>query len=126
MSKKNNKTNILFKHIIYAIKDMKGKEVIALDLQHIDSAICKYFIICTGNSNTHVNSIENKIKDFINKETGEKPYGIEGNNTGEWVLMDYIDIVVHVFQKKVRDFYNIENLWGDAKIINTKSAKIRL
>lgn len=120
MAKKIDATNILLENIINAIQDVKGKEIISLDLRKIDSAICKYFVICTGTSNTHVNSIESNIKKTISRDLGEKPFHIEGNNIGEWVLMDYSDIIVHVFQEKTRAFYNIEDFWGDAKFLNYK------
>ena len=120
MSSIDTKTNILLEHIILAINEMKGKEIITLDLQKIDVSVCKYFIICTGNSNTHVNAIESNIKKIISKEVGDKPYGVEGTNKGEWILMDYVDIVIHIFQKNIRDFYNIEGLWGDAQQISFK------
>ena len=120
MAKKIDATNILLENIINAIQDVKGKEIISLDLRKIDSAICKYFVICTGTSNTHVNSIESNINKTISRDLGEKPFHIEGNNIGEWVLMDYSDIIVHVFQEKTRAFYNIENFWGDAKFKNYK------
>jgi ribosome-associated protein len=120
MAKKIDATNILLENIINAIQDVKGKEIISLDLRKIDSAICKYFVICTGTSNTHVNSIESNIKKTISRDLGEKPFHIEGNNVGEWVLMDYSDIIVHVFQEKTRAFYNIEDFWGDAKFKNYK------
>jgi ribosome-associated protein len=115
MAKKLDKTNILLKHIINVIQDAKGQKIISLDLRKIDSAICKYFIICTGTSSTHVNSIESKIKKIISQDLNEKPWHTEGNNVGEWVLMDYYDIIVHVFQEQTRKFYNIEDFWGDAK-----------
>ena len=93
MTRKLDKTNILLKNIVNVIQDAKGEEIISLDLRKIDSAICKYFIICTGTSSTHVNSIQNKIKKTISQELGEKPWHIEGDNTREWVLIDYYDII---------------------------------
>ena len=122
MANKIDKTNILLENIVNAIQDVKGKEIISLDLRKIDSAICKYFVICTGSSNTHVSAIEDSIKKSIAKDRGEKPWHVEGNNKGEWVLMDYSDIVVHIFQKKIREFYNIEGFWGDARFINYKAS----
>ena len=118
MAKKLDETNILLKHIINVIQDTKGKEIISLDLRNIESSICKYFIICTGTSNTHVNSIESKIKKMISQHLSEKPLRTEGNNIGEWVLMDYYNIIVHIFQEKTRRFYNLEDFWGDAKFKN--------
>jgi len=122
MNKKNDNTNILLKNIINAIQDVKGKEIVSLDLRKIEAAICKHFIICTGTSNTHVTAIEGNIKRTIAKNTGEKPWHIEGNKMAEWILMDYSDIVVHIFQKEIREFYNIEDFWGDAKSINYKAS----
>ena len=123
MAKKLDETNILLKHIINAIQDAKGKEIISLDLRKIESAICKYFMICTGTSSTHVKSIESKIKKTISQDLGEKPWHTEGNNVGEWVLMDYCDIIVHVFQEKTRKLYNLEDFWGDANFTNYKEEK---
>lgn len=123
MAKKIDRTNILLENIITVIQDAKGKEIISLDLQKIESAICKYFIICTGTSNTHAKSIENKIKKMTSKNLGEKPIHVEGSNIGEWILMDYYDVIVHVFQQKTREFYNLENFWGDAKFTNHEDKK---
>jgi len=120
MAKQIDATNILLENIINAIQEVKGKEIISLNLRKIESAICKYFVICTGTSSTHVNSIESNIKKKISRDLGEKPFHIEGNNIAEWVLMDYSDIIVHVFQKKTREYYNIEDFWGDAKFKNYK------
>ena len=122
MSKEINKTNILLKNIINGIQDVKGKEIISLDLRKIESAICKYFVICTGTSNTHVNAIEGSIKEITIENVSEKPWHVEGSNTGKWILMDYSDIVVHIFQESTRNFYKIEDFWGDAKIINYKES----
>tara|TARA_B100000427_G_C15327393_1_gene515288 strand:- start:358 stop:726 length:369 start_codon:yes stop_codon:yes gene_type:complete len=118
MTKRGDKTNILLKNIIEAIQKMKGKDIVSLDLTKIDSAICKYFIICTGNSNTHVSAIESNIKKYISKKIGEKPWHVEGSSSSEWILMDYSDIVIHVFQEKTRIFYDLESFWGDANFVN--------
>ena len=122
MTKKIDKTNILLENIVNAIQKVKGNEIISLDLRKIDSAICKYFVICTGTSNTHVNAIEGSIKKTITQDIGEKPWHVEGDNVGEWILMDYSDVVVHIFQDKIRQFYNIEGFWGDAKFVNYKAS----
>ena len=114
MAKKIDGTNILLENIIDAIQDLKGKKIISLDLRRIETAICKYFVICTGTSNIHVSAIKDGVKKAISKDLGEKPFHTEGDNRGEWILMDYFDVIVHVFQEKTRAFYNIEDLWGDA------------
>lgn len=87
-----------------------------LDLRKIENAVCDYFIICSGTSNTHVDSIASHIQKDISKTTGEKPWHIEGEQRAEWILMDYINVVVHIFQQPQREHYDIEGLWGDAEI----------
>ena len=120
MKKRINETNILLKNIINAIQNVKGQDIISLDFKNIESTICKHFVICTGTSNIHVNAIEGTIKKQISKQNNEKPWHIEGSYNGEWVLMDYSDIVVHIFQKKIRKFYDIESFWGDTNFTKYK------
>jgi len=121
MTKKIASTDVLLTNIIKGIEEVKGNDIDILDLRAIDTAVCDYFIICNGNSNTQVNAIVNSIQKTVSKELKDKPWHVEGTDNGEWVLMDYVNIVVHVFQKQIREFYNIEGLWGDAEItsINT-------
>jgi ribosome-associated protein len=116
MAKKAVQTDVLLANIIKGIEEVKGNDIDILDLRDIDTAVCDYFIICNGSSNTQVNAIVNSIQKLVSKELKDKPWHIEGTDNGEWVLMDYVNIVVHVFQKQIREFYNIEGLWGDAKI----------
>ena len=116
MAKKAAQTDVLLANIIKGIEEVKGNDIEMLDLREIDTAVCDYFIICNGNSNTQVNAIVNSIQKLVSKELKDKPWHVEGTDNGEWVLMDYVNIVVHVFQKQIREFYNIEGLWGDAKI----------
>ena len=118
MAKKIDKTNILLENIVNAIQKVKGNEIISLDLRKIDSAICKYFVICTGTSNTHVNAIEGSIKKTITQDIGEKPWHVEGKTNSDWILLDYINVVGHVFYKETRTFYDIEELWSDAERTN--------
>ncbi|WP_162128650.1 ribosome silencing factor [Flavobacterium phycosphaerae] len=116
MAKKAVQTDVLLASIIKGIEEVKGNDIDILDLRDIDTAVCDYFIICNGSSNTQVNAIVNSIQKLVSKELKDKPWHVEGTDNGEWVLMDYVNIVVHVFQKQIREFYNIEGLWGDAKI----------
>lgn len=108
--------------IIAGIEDIKGQNISILDLRSIENSVCDYFVICDGNSNTQVNAIVNSIQKKVSKSAHEKPYQIEGEDNAEWVLMDYINIVVHVFQKHKREYYTIENLWGDAKITEIETS----
>ncbi|MBP93338.1 ribosome-associated protein [Bizionia echini] len=115
MAKKQISADQLIATILSGIEDVKGKEINILDLREIENTVCDYFIICEGTSNTQVNAIVNSIQKKVSKELKDKPWHIEGTDNAEWVLMDYVNIVVHVFQKHIREYYDIESLWGDAK-----------
>lgn len=116
MAIKETSSDILIAHIIKGIEEVKGKDISILDLREIENTVCDYFIICNGTSNTQVNAIVNSVQKYVSKSLKDKPWHIEGQDTAEWVLMDYVNVVVHVFQKHIREFYDIEGLWGDAKI----------
>ena len=116
MAKKHVSTDELIAVIIQGIDDVKGENIQLLDLRDLENTVCDYFIICSGNSNTQVNAISGSVQKVVSKEIKDKPWHIEGQGNSEWILMDYVNVVVHVFQKHVRDFYDIESLWGDAKI----------
>ena len=116
MTKKQVSADDLIAVIIKGIDDVKGENIQLLDLRDIENTVCDYFIICTGNSNTQVNAISGSIQKIVSKEIKDKPWHIEGQGNSEWVLMDYVNVVVHIFQKHIREFYDIESLWGDAKI----------
>lgn len=116
MAKKAINNDDLLANIIKGIEEVKGNDINILDLREIDSAVCDYYVVCNGNSNTQVNAIVNSIQKTVSKELKDKPWHVEGSDNAEWVLMDYVHIVVHVFQKQIREYYNIESLWGDAKI----------
>lgn len=115
MSKPKSNEDALISNIVWGIDNVKGIDVSLLDLRDIENTVCSYFVVCTGSSNTHVNAIVSAIKKTVSKELKEKPFHTEGNDNAEWVLIDYVNVVVHVFQKQTRDYYNIEELWGDAK-----------
>ena len=110
------KSDVLVKIIIESIKQHKGKEVVSLDLREIETAVCDFFIICHGTSNTHIASITENVRKDISKQMREKPWHTEGEANKEWILMDYFNVVVHIFNKEKRDFYKLENLWADANI----------
>jgi ribosome-associated protein len=116
MAKKTVSTDVLLTSIIKGIEEVKGNDIVILDLRTIDTAVCDYFVICNGSSNTQVNAIVNSVQKMVSKELKDKPWHVEGTDNAEWVLMDYVSIVVHVFQKEIREYYNIEDLWGDAVI----------
>lgn len=116
MTKKQATTDELIAVILKGIDDVKGEDIQLLDLREIENTVCDYFVICTGNSNTQVNAISGAVQKTVSKELQEKAWHIEGTGNAEWVLMDYVNVVVHIFQKQAREFYDIEGLWGDAKI----------
>lgn len=117
MIKKNIDSKLLIDTIIDAIGDVKGEDITLLDLREIENAFCEYFIICTGNSNTQVSAIAGTVERKVRNETKERPWHVEGNENAQWILMDYTNIIVHVFQREYREYYDIEGLWGDAKEI---------
>lgn len=115
MAKNNNSADQLITAILGGIEDVKGKDIKILDLRELENTVCDYFIICEGTSNTQVNAIVNSIQKKVSKELKDHPWHVEGSDNAEWVLMDYVNVVVHVFQKHIRQYYDIESLWGDAK-----------
>lgn len=123
MAEKENNTDQLIALTVKGIEDVKGQDIQILDLREIENTVCDYFIICSGTSNTQVNAIVNSINKTVSKALQEKPWHIEGTENAEWVLMDYVHVVVHVFQKHIREFYDIEELWGDAKITQIETSK---
>ena len=116
MAKKESNSDLLITSIISGIEDVKGKEINILDLREIENTVCDYFVICEGTSNTQVNAIVNSIQKKVSKTLKDKPWHVEGEDNAEWVLIDYVNVVVHVFQKHIREYYDIESLWGDAKV----------
>jgi ribosome-associated protein len=101
---------------VEGILELKGKNISVLDLRHIHNRVCDYFIICQADSNTQVNAIANSVEEVVKKLTGERPYRKEGFENAEWVLVDYVTVVIHIFQSHIRNFYNLESLWADAEI----------
>ena len=122
MTKENKNADQLISAIIEGIEDVKGENINILDLREIENTVCDYFIICDGTSNTQVNAIVNSIQKKVSKEIKDKPWHIEGSENAEWVLMDYVNVVVHVFQKHTREYYDIESLWGDAVTTEIKTS----
>jgi ribosome-associated protein len=110
--------------IIEGIKEKKGKEIVSIDIAKFESSVCNYFIICHGDSTTQVSAIAQWIEKVLEEQLNEKVWKKQGFENAQWVLLDYIDVVVHVFQKETRDFYNLEGLWADGKIKRIKNEYI--
>ncbi|MDA8948013.1 ribosome silencing factor [Flavobacteriaceae bacterium] len=115
MANKKESTIQLIEEIILGIENVKGENINQLDLRELDNTPCDYFIVCSGNSNTQVSAIVNSVLKTVSKALHEKPFHTEGLDNAEWVLIDYVNVVVHVFQNQIREYYNIEELWGDAE-----------
>ena len=118
MTKTSEKTTFtpLVNQIVEGLEDIKGEEILILDLRELENSICDYFVICSGNSNTQVNALAASVEKKVRKSLKEKPWHTEGATNAEWVLLDYVSVAVHIFQKNVREFYDLEGLWGDATI----------
>ncbi len=114
-----NKTvekQLLIDTIVAAIQDTKGEDVMIFDLSKIENSVAQTFVICTGNSNTQVSAIAGNIEKKVRNELQDRPWHVEGTENALWVLLDYVSVVVHVFQRQTREYYEIEELWGDAII----------
>jgi len=122
MTKKNVSADDLIAVILKAMDEIKAVDIEILDLREIENTVCDYFIICTGTSNTHVNAISSIVQKQVGKISQEKAWHVEGEGLGEWILLDYVNVVIHVFQKHTREYYDIESLWGDAKITSIPSS----
>ena len=122
MQKTKASSDELITLILQGIEEVKGIDINLLDLREIENTVCDYFIICNGTSNTHVNAIVNSIQKTVSKGIKDKPWHVEGSENAQWGLMDYVNVVVHVFQKQIREFYDLEGLWGDAKITVVESS----
>ncbi len=116
MRKKADGTEILVESVINGIFEKKGEDVVKIDLRKLENRIADYFVICHASSTTQVDSISNSVEDIVRKEAGEKPLHVEGHENCLWVLIDYGDVIVHIFQEEYRNFYNLESLWADAGI----------
>ena len=112
----------LITHIIDALEDVKGEDICVMDLRDIENTVCQYFVICPGTSNTQGNALSGSFEKKVSKALREKPLQAEGLENSEWVLLDYVDVVVHIFQRHVREHYDIESLWGDAKLTEIASS----
>ncbi|MBQ4633334.1 MAG: ribosome silencing factor [Prevotella sp.] len=111
-------TDKLTNAIIEGIQEKKGYDITVVDLATIEGTICNKFIICQGNSPSQVEAIADSIEEFARVKGGEKPVNIVGLGLSQWVAMDYVDVIVHIFLPDTREYYNIENLWEDAGVIN--------
>ena len=118
MNNKEDAINKTLEAVLEGIQRIKGKNITLIDLNTIKHTECGYFIICHGTSNTQVDAIAHSIEDTVKELRNENPWHRDGYKNSLWILLDYGDIMVHVFQQEAREFYNLEGLWADAKITN--------
>ncbi len=104
----------IFKTIIQAIQDKKGEHIVSLDLRKIPEAVSDFFIICSASSTTQVKAIAEAVEDSVGTACSETPYRHEGYQASQWILVDYVNVVVHVMQNEPRQFYGLEEMWSDA------------
>ena len=116
MKKRSDGTEVLLGSIIKGIFEKKGQNVLKIDLRKLENRITDYFVICHASSGTQVSAICDSVDDTVRKEAGEKPLHIEGLDNCFWVLLDYGNVIVHIFLEEYRNFYSLESLWADADI----------
>lgn len=124
MSQKSGKevnSDVLSSWVVDGMLEKKAIDVVLMDLREVKHAIADYFVICSGNSDTQIDAISESIEEEIHKHVKQNPWKREGKQNKEWVLLDYVDVVAHVFNKEKRNFYGLEELWGDAKISHIES-----
>ena len=111
-----SKSQKLVDSIVKGIQDKKGSGIVIADLTQIYGAVCNYFIICQGNSPTQVEAIAGSVGDYVREAEGEKPVSCIGLGAAQWVAIDFVDVMVHIFLPQTREFYDLEHLWEDAKL----------
>lgn len=113
--KKDVDSKLLCDAIVEGMQENKAKDIVVLDLREISNSVCDFFVICSGESSTQVDGISTSVTRHTRKELKEKPWHIEGKTNSEWILLDYVNVVAHIFYKDARPFYDLEDLWADAK-----------
>lgn len=114
--KQSVSSQMLTQAVVAGLQDRKGKSITLLDLREVKNSIADYFVICTGTSDTHVDALKTSVEVETSKQYKQDPWHVEGRENRQWILMDYVDVVVHIFQSDKRDRFGLEELWGDAKI----------
>lgn len=120
--KKVGKSTYLSEMAIHGMQEKKGNEIVRLDMKNIHSSVSDYFVICHAESSTQVRALADSVEVEVFKALKQEPWRKEGHEHGEWILLDYVDVVVHIFKTDKRKFYGIEDLWGDAEMEYYQSA----
>lgn len=107
------KTEEIVDKVIEALEDNKAHQIVKIDLRNIENCFCSFFVICHGTSGTHIAGLTDAVEEKVKEELKESPFHTEGTNASRWAVLDYGDVVVHVFDKELRDYYQLEEFWGD-------------
>ncbi len=107
----------LVTRIVESLEEKKGNDIVVLDLTKIDNTIADYFVIADTTSNTHSKALSDFVQKQVSKDLKTNPLGVEGEELAEWILLDYGEVIVHIFQRPVREYYDLESLWGDARSV---------
>ena len=102
--------------VVRGMQEKKGHDIVVMDLRKVKNAICDYFVLCSGNSDTQIDALSTSVEEEVYKASRQDPWHKEGKLNREWILLDYVDVVAHIFKKDRRTFYDLEQLWGDAEI----------
>jgi ribosome-associated protein len=108
--------------IVHGMQEKKAKDIVSLDLRNISSSVSDFFVVCHADSSTQVKAIADSVEDEMFKAFGEEPWHKEGFQNSEWILLDFVSVVVHIFRTEKREHYGVEDLWGDAEIVTYQSA----
>lgn len=111
-----DETELLVNKIVEGIQEKKGAKITVVDMSKLENYVFRYFVICQGNSNTHVCSIADEVKDYVREQIKVKPFAVDGYNNAQWIALDYGEVILHVFLPEIREFYSLETLWEDADI----------
>ncbi len=114
--KSNANSEILSESIVKGMQEKKATEIVVMDLRKVKSAVADFFVICSGNTDKQIDAIADSVDEVVQKSIKESPWHIEGKTNREWMLLDYVNVVAHIFRKDKRAFYALERLWGDADI----------
>lgn len=117
---KEKYTKQLVETIVEGMQEVKAHEIVVLDLNNIENAVTDYFVICHGDSNTQVEAIARSIQKQVEEDLNDKAWHKEGMENSQWILLDFVNVVVHIFYREAREFYDIESLWADAKVTNVE------
>jgi ribosome-associated protein len=125
VKKGNINSEKLSELIVKGMQEKKGVDIVVLNMKKIKNTIAQFFVICSGNSDVHVDSITDSIEEIVYKLSQQDPWHKEGKENKEWILLDYVDVVAHVFKKDRREFYGLEDLWGDASIVHVEDVEVK-